>query len=229
MHKPYLFAAMIFVIAAGAVAQPTLGVRLVEDQAAYLTRCRNETTARLPNAGPQANSICQSIWSQIVSAGNMADAIVTAMPRQGVAFDPSAARAALPSIRWAGTPAQGSVASGRLGDIYVIVTRMPAPALAFMWSKEGEPIPFNLEEALRVRGVSLAMIGCFAFGSAEGTRVYRAAVPGKSPVVLTIAARSAAVASQASDFSVSVDFSGPVPSLGSLRQDGSEWQATCSS
>ena len=229
MRKPCLFAAMIFVIGAGAAAQPASGVRLVEGEAAYLSRCRSETAARYPNLGPQTNSICQSIWSEIVSAGPMADAIVTAMPRQGVAFDPSAVRSALPSIRWAGTPAQGRVASGRLSDIDVAVTRVPAPGLAFMWFKEGEPIPFNLEEALRVRGVSLTMIGCLAFGSAEQTRVYGAGAAGKSPAVLTIAARTAAVASQSSDFSVSVDFSGRMPSLASLRADGSEWQASCPS
>ena len=98
-----------------------------------------------------------------------------------------------------------------------------------MWFKEGEPIPFNLEEALRVRGVSLTMIGCLAFGSSEHTRVYHAVTAGKSPVVLSIAARTAAVASQSSDFSVTVEFSGRMPTLASLRADGSEWQAVCSS
>jgi hypothetical protein len=227
MHKTYLFAAMVLVIGAGAFAQPNSSARLVEDQAAYLARCRSETVARYPNAAPQANSICQSIWSEIVASGPMADAILTAMPRQGVTFDPAAVRGALPSIRWAATPAQGSIASGRLGDIDVSVTRVPAPGLKFMWFKEGEPIPFNLEEALRVRGVSLTMIGCLAFGSAEGTRVYRAVTAGKSAFVLTIAARSAAVASQSSDFSATVDPSGRMPSLASLRADGSDWQASC--
>ena len=115
MHRPCLFAAVVLVIGAGAVAQPTSDGRLAEDQAAYIARCRSETTARYPNAGPQANSICQSIWSQIVSAGPIAEAIVAATPRQGVAFNPSTVSAALPSIRWAGTPAQGSIASGRSG------------------------------------------------------------------------------------------------------------------
>jgi hypothetical protein len=224
-----LFTAMMLVMNAGAMAQPTSGARALEDQAAFLTRCRSETKARYPSAGPQADSICQSIWSEVVSAGPIADAIVTAAPREGVVFDPSAARAALPSIGWARTPTQGSVASGRLDDIDVAVTRIPAPGLTFRWWKEGEPIPFNLEDALRVRGGSLTMIGCLAFGSAEHTRIYRVGVPGKSLFVLTIAARNAAVASQSSDFSVSVDFSGRAPSLASLRQDGSEWLATCPS
>jgi hypothetical protein len=95
------------------------------------------------------------------------------------------------------------------------------------WFKDGEPIPFNLEEALRVRGVALTMIGCLAFGAAEDTRVYRAAVTGKAPFALTIARREAAVASQSSDFSAVADFSGRMPTLAQLKRDGSEWTPAC--
>ena len=227
MHKPHAFAALILMIGAGAMAQPNSGVRLAEDQAAYLTRCRTETIARFPTARAQADSICQSRWSEVIAAGPMADAIITATPREGAAFDPASVRTALPQVRWAGTPTQGTVASGRLNDIYVAATRTPAPGLTINWSKEGEPIPFNLADAVRVRGGALTMIGCLSFGGSEQTTVYQVRVPGKSPFALTIAARNAAVASQSSDYSVSADFSGRMPSLATLRRDGSEWQATC--
>lgn len=212
-----------------AQAQPSGGIALVENQAAYLARCRNETIARNPSVRAQADSICQSNWSQIVAAGRMADTILRATPRQGGAFDPAAVRTALPSVQWAARPEQGTLASGRLGDLDVLVTRMPAPGVTLRWFKDGEPIPFNLEGALRVRGATLTMIACLAFGSAEDTRIYRVVASGKSQFALTIARREAAVASQSSDFSASTDFSGSMPSLAVLRRDGSEWQPVCPS
>jgi hypothetical protein len=210
-----------------AQAQPNGAIALVENQAAYLVRCRDETIARDPNVRAQADSICQSNWSRIVAAGRMADAILTAAPAQGGAFDPGAARAALPFVQWAARPQQGTVASGRLGDLAVLVTRMPASGVTLRWFKDGEPIPFNLDGALHVRGATLTMFACLAFGSAEDTRVYRVTAPGKSPFALTIARREAAVASQSSDFSAAGDFSGRMPSLTDLRRDGSDWQPTC--
>lgn len=208
-------------------AQPSGGTVLVENQAAYLVRCRNQTIARFPNVRAQADSICQSNWMEIVAAGEMADTILTAAPREGAAFDPIAMRTALGSVQWAARPEQGTVASGRLGDLYVAVTRMPAPGAIIRWFKEGEPIPFNLDEALRVRGATLTMIACLAFGSSEDTRVYHVSASGKAPFALTVSRREAALASQSSDFSASADFSGIMPSLAELRRETSEWQSAC--
>jgi hypothetical protein len=203
------------------------GVARVEEQAAYVTRCRNETIARFPNARAQADTICQSNWSQIMAAGPLADAILVVAPAQGMAFNPVTVRTALASVQWSARPEQGSVVSGRLGDLDVVVTRMPTPGVTLRWFKNGEPIPFNLDEAFRVRGAGLTMIACLAFSSAEDTRVFRVTASGKSPFVLTIARREAAVASQSSDFSASTDFSGTMPSLAVLRRDGSQWQQAC--
>lgn len=78
-----------------------------------------------------------------------------------------------------------------------------------------------------VCGAALTLIACQAFGAAEDTRISRVAASGKSPFMLTIGRREAAVASQSSDFSASSDFSGQAPSLAALRRDGGEWQPTC--
>ena len=228
MHRLILaLVAVLSIVPGAAQAQGSAGVALVENEAAYLVRCRNETIARYPEVRAQAESICQSNWTQVVAAGPMANAFLTVAPRQGVAFDPAAVRMALPPVRWAANPDQGTVASGRLGDVEVAVTRMPAPGVTVRWFKNGETIPFNLEEALRVRGAALTLIACQAFGAAEDTRIYRVAASGRSPFVLTIGRREAAVATQSSDFSASSDFSGRVPSLAALRRDGNEWQPTC--
>jgi hypothetical protein len=208
-------------------AQPNSGIALVESHAAYLARCRGETIARNPDMRAQAEAICQSNWTQIDAAGSMADAILTVAPREGVAFVSAAVRTMLPSVQWTARPEQGSVASGQLADIGVIVTQIPAPGITFRWFKNGEPIPFNLQEALRVRGAAATMIACLAFGSAEDTRVYRMTPAGKAPFALTIASRSAAVASQSSDFTATTDFSGHIPTLAELRGDGSEWEGAC--
>src|SRR5262245_43659160 len=146
MHRPILaFLVMLSSVGLAAQAQPTGAVARVENQAAYLARCRNETIARFPNARAQAESICQSNWMQIVAAARMADTILTTVPGQGAAFDPAAVRTALPAVQWAARPEQGSVASGRLGDLGVLVTRMPGLGVTIRWFKEGEPIPFNLD------------------------------------------------------------------------------------
>jgi hypothetical protein len=208
-------------------AQPNRNSAAVENQAAYMARCRSETIARYPNARPQADAICQSNWTQIVTAGPMADAVLLVVPQPGATFDPAQARARLTMVRWAARAQQGTVASGKLNDVDVGVTRMPALGLTFSWFKDGDTIPFNLEEALRVRGTVLTMIACLAFGSSEDTRIYRVAASGKSPFALTIARREAAVASQSSDFSAATDFSGRMPTLAALRRDGSEWTPNC--
>lgn len=207
--------------------QPKLSAAVAENLAAYAARCRSETIARYPNARAQADSICQTNWTQITAAGPMADAVLSVAPIPGTAFDPAQARTRLTAVRWAARARQGTVASGTLNDIDVALTRMPVPGLTFSWFKNGETIPFNLEDAIRVRSAAVAMIACQAFGSAEDTRVYRVTPAGNAPFALTIARREAAVASQSSDFSVSTDFSSRMPSLAELRRDDSEWTSTC--
>ena len=206
-------------------AAPRAGA--VETEATFVARCRAETIARFPGARAQAESICRSIWMQIAAASPMADVLIAAAPSAGTSFDPSAARTQLPLVRWAARPAQGSVASGKLGDIEVVIKSTPAPGLTLAWSKGGEPIPFNLAEALKGRGAALATIGCLSFGSSESTQVYRVAAPGKAVFALTIASREAAVASQSSSFIATAAYGGEMPTLATLRRDGSEWFPTC--
>jgi hypothetical protein len=182
----------------------------VENQAAYLARCRTETMAAYPTPRAQADSICQSSWEAIVASGPMADTLLGAAPPAGGKFDPAAAKA--------------KAAAARLGD----VTAQVSPSgIALSWFKDGEPIPFNLVQALKVRGTPPAMIACLAFGAGESTEVYRVSPAGKAPFVLTIAQRSAAVASQSSIFSASADFSGKPVTLATLAKDGNDWAARC--
>ena len=182
----------------------------VENQAAYLARCRTETMAAYPMPRAQVDSICQSNWEMIVASGPMADTLLGSAPPTGGKFDPAAAKA--------------KAAAARLGEV---TAQVSSSGIALSWFKNGEPIPFKLDQALRVRGAPPAMIACLAFGAGESTEVYRVSPPGKAPFVLTIAQRSAAVASQSSDYSASADFSGKSVTLATLSKDGNDWAAKC--
>lgn len=198
-----------------------------EDQAAYTARCKRELIAQYPNAKAQADSICKSNWDQIVISGPMADAMIALAPAAGAPFDAAAVRTQGPSVKWNAKPRKGFTTSGQLSDIDVNVLKKPAVGVQFDWFKDGEPIPFRLEDSLTVRGVELKMIGCLAFGASESTHVFRVTPAGKAPFALTIYERGAAVASQSSTFSATTDFSGRFPTLATLKKDGNDWTATC--
>jgi hypothetical protein len=217
---------LLTLLVASVMASAASAGAAVEDKAAYLARCRQETLAQYPDVKAQVDSICGSKWDMVVETGPMAEAMLALAPAEGTAFDPDGARGQSTSVKW-GAKQKGQVVSGKLGEVHVGITRKPVLGAAFSWFKEGTPIPFDLEGALRVRGVSLTMIGCLSFGAGESTRVYRASGSGKAPFALTVAAREAALASQSSDYSATADFSGKMPTLAALKSDGSEWAARC--
>jgi hypothetical protein len=221
IHRGLTVVALGLALGAPALAGPP------EDKAAFTARCARETLAQSPGAKAQVNAICGSRWDMVLATAPMADSMMALAPATGAAFDPASAAGRLSAVRWARTPAAGQLKSGSLGELAVGLLGKPAPGASFSWFKNGEPIPFDLEEALRVRGATVAMIGCLNYGAGEGGRVYRVNAPGKAPFALSISFRSAAVASQSSDYTATADFSARLPTLASLRKDGSEWMATC--
>ena len=209
--------------AAGAAAS----MAIAEDKPAFMIRCKRETSAQFAGAARQADSICRSKWDMVTASAPIVDAMLAAAPATGARFDAVAARTQATAVRWNAKPAAGQLASGRLKDIQVGIANSPAPGMSFDWFKGGEPIPFDLPEALKVRGLGVSMIGCFSFGAAEGGRVYRVQAPGKAPFAVSINFREAALASQSSTFNAAADFSGRLPTLASLKRDGNDWSATC--
>lgn len=191
-------------------AQPATAV--IETQGAYVARCKAETIAAYPGARAQADTICASKWEQVVAAAPIADAVLALAPAPGAAFNPAAVRARAATMR----------------GFTVSANPPPHPAgVTIAWRRDGEPIPFNVEDALRGRGATLSMIACLAAGAGEQTRIWRAAAPGKAPFVLTVAFREAEVASQSSDFSATADYTARIPTLATLRRDGIDWTASC--
>lgn len=180
----------------------------VESEAAYLARCKQETVAAYPGARAQADAICSSKWGEVVAAAPIAETLLAVAPAPGKTFDAATAkkRAPLPGG----------------------LTLEAAPPVATIgWYAAGEPIPFNLEDALRGRGAKVSMIACLSFGVSEGYRAWKVEAPGKAPFALNVAFRNAALASQSSEFTATADYSGKLPTLAALQKDGGEWTASC--
>ena len=199
-----------------------------EDNTAFLTRCKREVLAQSPDASRQVDSICGSQWDMVIASTPMAAALLAAAPAANARFSAATARSAMKAVRWNSKPAAGQVATGRMKDIGVGIATAPAATISLDWFKNGEPIPFDLPEALKSKGAQLTRMGCYALGAGEGGSAYRVTSPGKAPFSVMINFREAAVASQSSTYSAAADFSGRIPTLSNLVRDGNEWTASCS-
>lgn len=106
---------------------------------------------------------------------------------------------------------------------------MRAGAVSLDWSEVGGLIPYDIPQALKVRGVVLTQVACQAFGVGERTRVYRMTGPGQAPVGLTVYERSAPTANANSSYGATIELARPPPTLASLRardRDGG-WEPAC--
>jgi hypothetical protein len=210
------------------VIAPTPATPAVETEAAFVARCTSETIAANPDSKTWAAGNCQQRWTNVAASSTLADAVLAAAPVSAGASDVTSLAGKLPMVTWASKPESPSIASGMLDKIEVKVQSKPAQ-IGFLWAAVGEPIPYDLDEALRGRGVTLAMIGCQAFGAGEATRVYAVNAPGKAPFGLSIYAREAPTADANSTYSAAVDLSGALPTLATLGSPADGWTAACSS
>lgn len=195
-----------------------------ENQGAFMIRCKRETIAKWPDARAQAEDICQSNWALVTASLPIADAIIAAASPVGTAYEPVAAKARVAGVRWVARPQKGQLASAPVGGAAFSLNRSSA---VVSWFKTGEPIPYLLDEALKVRGATVTMVACLSYGAAESTTYQRVAAPGKAPFMLMIARREAAVASQTSDLSAEANFLAPAPTLPVLRRQGEDWRPRC--
>jgi hypothetical protein len=182
---------------------------------------------QFPFSDVQVDSICRSRWEMVIATEPISDAILALAPLQGDHYDPARAADLLTAVSWEETPPPGRIMSGHIGDLDIGIVDHPVLGATFNWFRNGEPIPFDVEEALRVRSATLSMIACLSYGAAEGGRVYQVNAPDREPFILTVMFRGAAVASQSSDYQVTADYSGRPTTLDSLRQDGTEWASNC--
>lgn len=118
-------------------------------------------------------------------------------------------------VRWTGTPAGRALAQGTFGGVRAeIVGRSQPEQVAVSWMKVGEPVPFDVPEAMRKRGVTVTQVSCEKRGVGEGQRVYAGTAPGRAPFTLTVEMREAPTASANSSYVASVSLDGRHPPRG---------------
>lgn len=221
-----IVAASATLVGCGQSASTAAAQGAAGSQADYIARCTANMIAQDPRAGEWAPGQCQQQWEMVVASEPMAEAILAAVPVSGAA-DPAALRARLPMVRWDARPEGTLIASGRMGGNLSVQVDRAGPSLNFLWSEAGQPIPYNIMEALRGRGAEVSMVGCYALGMGENNEAYRVVAPGRAPFALGVYGREAPTASANAFYNVGAGLSGEVKTLTQLQREDSTWSATC--
>ena len=75
-------------------------------------------------------------------------------------------------MRWSARAVPPSIATGTLGALSVSVEGKTLPsAVQVSWTKVGELIPYDVVNAMKVRGATLTEVSCEKTGVGEGSRV----------------------------------------------------------
>jgi len=207
----------------------TAAARAPETQAQFMVRCRRERAALDRTLTARIiESSCESIWPMATAAGPAVDLLLAVAPAPGETATAASVRTRAPAVRWAARPEQGSLASGAFAPWQASV-RAPGLKFTLSWFKNGDLSPFDVPEGFKVKGATVTEVACQAFGASESTRIYRVDAAGKAPFGLTVYSRAAAVASQSSDYNVTVDLTAGAPTLAALRRspDYADFQARC--
>ena len=219
---------LLILIALAGTACTAPAATAQESESQFVARCRREVVADDPRSAEWAHDICQDNWVRVAAAAPMLDAALPLFATDAApAASPEAVRAALPDLRWMGAAADDARWTALVGDVSMEILRTPPGRVRFGWSKVGEPIPYDVVEALRSRGARLTPIGCYAYGASESNTVWRVDLPGHAPFALTIYRREAPTASASSFLTVSVDADRRIPTLARLRAEdpGGDWTA----
>lgn len=205
----------------------------IEDEAGFLTRCRAELLEVTPQAASWADAHCAEKWQSAGHAAPMADALLVLAPDAGGAVTADM-RARLTAVQWS------SATEGKLGDL--TVTLPASGRISFNWQKQGGEAPYDLIQALRMRGVTLESLGCPQYpGASMGQeKVMIAKVEGRARFVLTVYGRFAPTGTEYALYDVDADFSGTVPDSAALAAgqypggggrafavDATGWMNTC--
>lgn len=199
-----------------------------ESESQFIARCRRQVVADDPRAAEWAHDSCVESWGRIAAAGPMLEAFLSLFATGvAAAATPATLRTALPALRWTQKGSDDAVASAPLGDLTVEILNTPPGRIRFGWSKVGEPVPYDVVEALRSRGGRLTPIGCYALGAGESNTVWRVDLPRHAPFALTVYRREAPTATAWSTLAVSVDAHRRIPTLAGLRarEPDGDWAA----
>lgn len=216
-----------------AVAAATADALAVQPnaEAGFIAGCRKDILSGNPQAGDWVDGHCRDAWGKVSASAALVDALLAAVPVEaGRRTSASALKARLPQVRWAARPEGRTATSGRLGKLAVIAEGTPnVDTLSLGWQETGADIPYDVEGALRARGVRPDLVACQSFGAGEQTRVFAVRAAGRAPFGLTIHARGAPTANAWSMYSASADLGGALPTLRSVQtrdRDGG-WSARC--
>jgi hypothetical protein len=197
-------------VAACGVEAP--GRAAVDEEAAFLARCLEETLRVQSGAASWVDKHCDVQWQRATAASFMADAILA------VARDPGGAershedaRSRLTGVQWT------SETEGTLGDLAVHLA--DSDRLSFSWYRTGAEVPYNVIDALRLRGVALRSLGCPQYPGASMGRekVMAAEASDRAPFILTVYSRFAPTGIEPGLYEVDADFSTALPDLAALR------------
>lgn len=221
---------ILTVLAGAACSAPpaTATATAQESESQFIARCRRDVVADDPRAADWAHDSCVESWGRIAAAGPMLDTLLPLFASGAApATTPAAIRAALPTLRWTQAGADDAVASAPLGDLTVQILNAPPGRIRFGWSKVGEPVPYDVVEALRSRGARLTPVGCYAFGAGESNTAWRVDLPGHAPFGLTVYRREAPTANAWSMLTISADADRRIPTLSGLmaEEPGGDWTA----
>lgn len=209
-----------------------------ESRAAFVTRCRADTLRAHPDWASGVAEMCTERWNRATAAMPFVEALLAVAARPPASLRTAAdLRAALPAVRW--NPPSAPIApatlyiDGSIGAIAVAAQgRGRIDTFGLHWSEKGETPPYDVAEALRVRGVALRPIACASGGGAFGNgenHVYRVDLPGAAPFALTTFSAIAEIGMQDSFYTADIDIGKPLPTLASVRaaDPDSPWTADC--
>lgn len=215
---------------AAAAALPAPAALSQDARERFLDRCREGVLAQNPGAD-WADSHCAEIWPAVTRSNPLVDAILSPFAEGApAALDPADVRARATAVRWLPSRPGAQAFEGALGPVKVVARRAPSSVLELSWTAVGEPVPYEIVEALRARGAGVAAIGCYAYGAGESNTVYRVEAQGRAPFAMTVYRREAPTGSAWSSLTITADAERNIPTLDGLKaaEPDPEWTADCS-
>ena len=201
---------------ASSSATPARLVVPANAEAGFLAQCRKDYVSRDAGAARWADGQCKEDWRFVVASGPAADVLLAVAPSPGErpSLDLIKQRAA--GVRWGTRAHPPFIAVGSLGGLSASVEGKGMPtAVGFNWTEIGAQIPYDVVNAMRVRGVTLTQMSCEKTGVGEGNRVYAGTAPGRAPFKINIDQRTAPTGNATSYYGVSISLDGRHPPRGS--------------
>ena len=187
---------------------------LAESEAKFLGRCHEEVLHTSSSADTWVDRHCATKWRRAEKSAPMVEAIFAFLPDNDKALSLESAQARLPMVQWS---SDGS--DGKLHDLQVHLPEA-GHSITFHWQQQGGESPYNIIDALRIRGAKLHILGCPNYPGASMGRekvMMVTSEDGQSTFLLTVYSRPAPTGIEQGLYQVDVDFSGTIPDMADLQ------------